>query len=1458
MATTSTAPGGSSEAEKAGGKADEEQHYLHQVGWKALFSFTTKKHVPVICGAVLAATIAALTMPVFAVLYGLIFREYTSYGAGLISSEELIDNVSRCCVMLTGVAALNWISNSIYFSLFLAFGELQARSARDKVFDSLMKKDMAWYDTHETGVLALLPAVQSHIRDLQLSVSAPLGEVVQALMQSLASLGVALYFSWNLTLVIMSSVPVIYLVQTFLANRMAIRADKQSHQLRIALKVVTSAIQSIETVKCFNGERSEIQTFTKLATLAANLYRSVANVRSLQIGVMRFFEVSVFVQGFYYGSHLMVKGKIDAGDVLTTFWATLMAIAGITMILPQFVVLQQGRLAGARLRLLMEQASTRDQRQEFIGQLRPTRCKGDIEIREVTFSYPSRADDIAVRNASLFFPAGETTFVIGKSGSGKSTLGQLLVRLYQPNSGEIFLDGLDLSSLDVRWLRKNVLLMEQQSVLFDDSIRSNVALGCYDKSVDLRDICNAIKFAMLETLAQDLPEGLETQLGLAGSSLSGGQKQRMALARARVRDAPVMILDEATSALDYVTRSQVLLAIREWRRGKTTVIITHDISQIQESDFVYLMNDKEVLQEGYRKELEYTAGPFQTFLTSEHESTDDSFSEYSQDDEDEADRIMSMYQDFHPTRMAHRPLSVALFGPSILQNFVRDSWADNALAKRNTMYEDGDGNDVFHSTRASIASDIEIPTVDSLMPRPAPAAMLKIHQSRRSSLEKHADTSFSKEIRPRPDSWASSRRISGALAYPRRLSVAHTTPSQRIQSPKNSRKMSLSKKLSRKHIISEYAVPDTSSGALSIMHILRSVWPTLNWQSRLVLFGAICCACIHAAATPVFAWVFSQLLATFSAPGNPSSGALKYAVTILGIAITDGLASYLMYFLADSAAQSWTLVLKTEAFRRILLQPRGFFDAEENSLSCLAETLDHFAEEARNLPGRFACDILVVGLMVPISIFWSLIVAWKLALAALATAPVIIGLAKSYNLISSRWESRVNGADDNFGKILHETFVNIRTVRCLVLEEYFRKKSKTAAKSTFKIGLKRAVYSGSIFGPNYVGAICVGILLFWYGGLLVSKNEYTVKAIVECFLVLMLSITHAGQIAAYMTQINISRLAGARVLRLARMPTTSHELTGSIKIETVGDICFNHVNFAYPSRPDVPVLHDVSFVIPQGSCTAIAGSSGAGKSTIASLLLKLYQSHPGALRIPADLSISGHNIEALDTTTLRSRIAVVSQNPVIFPGSIADNIIYGLSPSASEAEPENIRAAARGAGISDFISSLPQGYQTLIGEGGTGLSGGQAQRLVIARALVRNPDILILDEATSALDAASANIIRETISKLVKDARPNSEATLLASPPVSPRFRSGRFWDDKDWGGYHDYEGKGKLNATSAGTTRRKQMTVIIITHAQEMMSIADHIIMLDQGRVVEQGPFAELSRRKGGAFGRLLRGERE
>jgi ATP-binding cassette subfamily B protein len=240
--------------------------------------------------------------------------------------------------------------------------------------------------------------------------------------------------------------------------------------------------------------------------------------------------------------------------------------------------------------------------------------------------------------------------------------------------------------------------------------------------------------------------------------------------------------------------------------------------------------------------------------------------------------------------------------------------------------------------------------------------------------------------------------------------------------------------------------------------------------------------------------------------------------------------------------------------------------------------------------------------------------------------------------------------------------------------------------------------------------------------------------------------------------------------------------------ELRGEVQFDAVGFAYPSRPDVPVLRDVAFTVAPGEVVALAGPSGAGKSTIAGLLLRFYDPVSGAVKV------DGRDVRELDADALRRHIGVVSQEPILFATSIAENIRYGR-PDATQAEVE---AAAIAANCDGFIRAFPQAYDTLVGERGVRLSGGQKQRVAIARALLKDPRILVLDEATSALDAENEHVVQEALERLMK----------------------GR--------------------------------TTLVIAHRLSTIQTADRVLVLDGGRVVEEGPPAELAA-KDGLYRRLV-----
>ena len=1337
---------------------------------------------------------------------GRVFNGFTSYATGQVKPEEFMHEQRTNVYYLLIISGGAWLFLFLEFSTWLAFGELQAKSARDRLFHGLLEKDIEWYDMRKNGIGAMLPRLQAQIRELQLATSQPLGSLFNLGAQAVLSLIQALVRAWDLTLVTLATVPVIVGAVIWVGRGMQRNLEQQQNKLTEAQKFTTSAFSAIETVKCFNGQEIEHDKYvTKLVEAAASYYR-VACANGMQMALVVLLSVSMFVQGFYYGGQLIAEGKRSCADVITTFLSAVAAFNAINSILPQLLVLEKGRTAGSTLRAIMAQVQQGSNFQRIRGLLTLATCRGDIDVKNVTFAYPSRPQQPVLDDVTLFIPAGEVTFLIGKSGSGKSTLGQLLMRFYTSTHGRITLDGVPLESLNVNWLRSNITLVEQTSLLFNDTVFRNIAFGKqnHDK-VSRQDVLDVAEFALLQLMINDMSEGLDTVVGYKGGAISGGQRQRMALARARLRNTPILILDESTSALDHISRALMMEAIRQWRRGCTTIIITHDISQISADDYVHVLEHGRIVQEGYRKHMEKMKDtPFQGFLPEDQRA------------------VVSPYDArkataFESIRTRGSSLDWSVQRSSDLMNDPLETHLDAGESKRVSflpaVFRDGSPIPAMRArVQGGLTSAFTSPWLRFAISPPSNSPGNQ-HPTRWSGFwgsKEDKGSPVSKEEIRKSKRWSQIMEKlvdkTGQMAADSRTKVSGTERKRALPQELQSASRFTDKNSTSPSIKEGERDGTGSVSQKSLNQILNTVWPSISWPTRLIVLAGFWGATIHAVASPIFSFVLSKLLHTYAVPGGDQHMALIYSMVILGLAFVDAFHTYAFRFFLEYASQRWVDHIRGEAVKRILDQPRAFFDKEENAVSRMTGNLDRNGEEMRNLLGRFLGLIWIAVLMSSVSLVWAMVAQWKMTLIALAAAPYMLGATKAFAAISEKWEGLSNSAAEDAAAIFAETFTNIKTVRGLTLEDHFQQKYIKATNRALVIGFQRSFLSGFFYGLSD-SAGDFSIAMVFYVGAKIVKSGTPVEHVVQVFTMLIFTIINLAAILEYIPQIGSSKDTASRLLRLAELPGDSHEHFGDIRVPTVGEIVFDDLEFSYPTRPHQTILKHINMRILPRTSVAIVGGSGSGKSTIANLLLNLYttSTDPGdESQRAGDLMLAGRDIKHIDTTSLRSLVTCVSQAPTLFAATVAENIAYGLSPSSPYNTLASIMAAASQAGIHDFINSLPQGYSTLIGEGGIGLSGGQVQRIAIARALVRKPAALILDEATSALDVESADQVRQAIQALVND---DSRA-----------------------------------------------MTVVIITHSRDMMEMAESIFVLDQGHIVEEGPFEEVLGRSG-ALANLLSG---
>jgi subfamily B ATP-binding cassette protein MsbA len=485
------------------------------------------------------------------------------------------------------VYGLAWVGRSVI------------RELRGEVFGHYLQLPARYFDQGSSG--ALISKLTYNTEQVAEAISSAIVIALRDSIQILALLVLMIGMSPLLTVLIVVVGPVIAVVVGAMSRALRRYAGRIQHSMGDVTKLTEQSLHGHRVVKVFEGQERERRQFGDVNTRNFRLHTRLVAVQAIGDALTQY-VVAIGVAAVMYFSF----SDLDEASFLGFITAMGMVVAPLKRLININIVVQRGIAAASSLFELLDQPGEADS-----GTKTTERVRGEVAYRAVTFRYEANKEP-ALRHVSFDVPAGATVALVGQSGSGKSTLASLVPRFYDPTEGAVLLDGEDVRNYTLTDLRRQIALVSQDVVLFDDTIANNIAYGALANH-SRADIERAAEDAYVTEFAAGLPQGLDTRVGERGALLSGGQRQRIAIARALLKDAPVLILDEATSALDTESERRIQAALARLVRGRTTLVIAHRLSTIERADRIVVMRDGSVVETGTHAEL-LTAGGYYASL----------------------------------------------------------------------------------------------------------------------------------------------------------------------------------------------------------------------------------------------------------------------------------------------------------------------------------------------------------------------------------------------------------------------------------------------------------------------------------------------------------------------------------------------------------------------------------------------------------------------------------------------------------------------------------------------------------------------------------------------------------------------------------------------------------------------------------------------------------------------------
>ncbi|XP_062206605.1 ABC transporter B family member 4-like [Phragmites australis] len=1232
-----------------------------KVSFVGLFRYADGTDVLLMLVGSAAAMANGVSQPLMTVIFGQIINAF----GGATTSDDVLPRVNQAVLNFVYLGIGTAVVSFLQVACWTMTGERQATHIRSMYLKSVLRQDIAFFDVEMTTgqVVTRMSGDTVLVQD---AIGEKVGKFLQLIATFIGGFVIAFVKGWLLSLVMLACIPPVVIAGAVVSKMLSKISSKGQASYSDAGNVVEQTLGAIKTVVSFNGEKQAIAMYNKLIHKAykAAVHEGVTN--GFGMGSVFFIFFSSYGLAIWYGGKLILSRGYSGGDIINILFAVMTGAMSLGNATPCMAAFAEGQSAAYRLFTTIKRKPEIDPDDPTGKQLEDV--KGDVDLKGVYFSYPARPDQLIFDGFSLHVSSGTTMAIVGESGSGKSTVISLVQRFYDPQAGEVLIDGINIKSLQLDWIRGKTGLVSQEPLLFMTSIKDNITYGKEDATIE--EIRRAAELANAANFIDKLPDGYDTMVGQRGAQLSGGQKQRIAIARAIIKNPRILLLDEATSALDVESERIVQEALNRIMVNRTTLVVAHRLSTVRNADCISVVQQGKIVEQGPHDELVMNPDGAYSQLIRLQEN---------QEEEQKLERHMSDSRSKSRSLSLKRSISRGSAGNSSRHSLTLPFGLPGSV-------ELLEGNDANGENQKEQDRDGEVPK--------------KVPMGRLASLNKP--------------------------------------------------------------------------------------------EIPILLLGSLA-AGVHGVLFPMFGLMISNAIKTFYEPADKlrkDSSFWGLMCVVLGVASI--ISVPVEYFLFGVAGGKLIERIRALSFRSIVHQEVAWFDDPRNSSGTLGARLSLDALNVRRLVG----DNLALALQVTSTLITGFVIAfvadWKLTLIILCVMPLsgLQGYAQIKFLKGFSQDAKTLYEDAS--QVATDAVGSIRTVASFCAEKRVTAMYDNKCEASKNQGVRTGVVGGLGFGFSFLMLYLTYGLCFYVGAQFVRQNKSTFGDVFKVFFALMLAtigISQTSALASDSTKAKDSAISIFALLdRKSEINSGSDE--GLTLDEVKGDIDFQHVSFKYPSRPDVQIFSDFSLHIPSGKTVALVGESGSGKSTVISLLERFYNPDSGTI------SLDGVEIKSLKVNWLRDQMGLVGQEPVLFNDTIRANIAYGKHGEVTE---EELIKVAKAANAHEFISSLPQGYDTTVGERGVQLSGGQKQRVAIARAILKDPKILLLDEATSALDAESERIVQDALD--------------------------------------HVMVGR----------------TTVIVAHRLSTIKGADIIAVLKEGAIVEKGRHDALINIKGGVYASLV-----